>query len=159
MRGLSETAVFDPAVLSAIATEAAAAWPSEGCGALLGSKSFGGTPRVTRTVPLPNSETGRPHDRFEVAPRDYLAVEDEADRRGLALLGFWHSHPEGAARPSATDRAHAWEGLLTVIVAVVARQPREIGAFEIRGRDAPFSPVEIVESDNDRLVTRLGPPA
>ena len=154
---MSESAVFEPAVLSAIAAEAAAAWPSEGCGALLGPRPAGGIPRVTLTLPVPNSETGRPRDRFEVAPRDYLAVEDEADRRGLSLLGFWHSHPEGAARPSATDRAFAWEGLLTVIVAVASRKSGEIGAFEIRGPDAPFSPVEILESGNNRLVTRLGP--
>ena len=154
---MSESAVFEPAVLSAIAAEAAAAWPSEGCGALLGPRLAGATPHVTLTLPVPNSETGRPRDRFEVAPRDYLAVEDEADRRGLSLLGFWHSHPEGAARPSATDRAFAWEGLLTVIVAVAGRRPGEIGAFEIRGADAPFSPVEILESGNNRLVTRLGP--
>jgi proteasome lid subunit RPN8/RPN11 len=156
VRDLSETAVFDPAVLSAIAAEAAAAWPNEGCGALLGSRPAGGSPSVTLSCPVPNSETGRPRDRFEVAPRDYLAIEDEAERRGLSLLGFWHSHPEGAARPSATDRAFAWEGLLTVIVAVAAREPGEIGAFEIREKDAPFSPVEILESGNNRPVTRLG---
>jgi proteasome lid subunit RPN8/RPN11 len=73
-----------------------------------------------------------------------MAVEDEADRLGLALLGFWHSHPDGEARPSETDRAYAWEGLLTVIVAVEARRPHDVGAWEILAPDAPFTPVVLV---------------
>ena len=138
---------FDEEVLAAIAAGAAEAYPHEGCGALLGPGP-GTFPRhVTLALPVPNRETGRPHDRFEVAPRDYVAVEDEADRRGLALLGFWHSHPDGEARPSRTDRAWAWEGLLTVIVAVEARLPHGVGAWEVLAPDAPFTPVVIeVES-------------
>ena len=91
--------------------------------------------------------------RFEVAPRDYLAVEDEADRRGLSLLGFWHSHPDDTAQASKTDRAYAWEGLLTVIVAVPKGFPREIIAWEILGPDAPFTPVPIEESATGRPIT------
>jgi len=146
---------FDSRVLSAIAAEAAAAYPNEGCGALLGPKGEGAAPRITQTLPVPNSEAGRPRDRFEVAPLDYLAVEDEADRRGLALVGFWHSHPDGAASPSSTDRAYAWEGLLTVIVAVASRKPGDIGAWKLETPEAPFTPFSIVESESGREVTRL----
>jgi len=138
---VASTTTFDPGALAAIAAGAAAAYPHEGCGALLGPNPGGGTRRVTQTIPLPNGETGRPRDRFEVAPRDYLAVEDEADRQGLSLLGFWHSHPDGEARPSTTDRAYAWEGLLTVIVAVENGSPRDVGAWEILAADAPFTDV------------------
>lgn len=138
---MTSTTRFDEKVLSDIASGAAAAYPNEGCGALLGPAAD--ARHVTFTLPVPNGETGRPRDRFEIAPRDYLAIEDEADRRGLALLGFWHSHPDGEARPSATDRAHAWEGLLTVIVAVEARRPHAVGAWEILAPDAPFTPVVI----------------
>jgi proteasome lid subunit RPN8/RPN11 len=163
MGSVTSTAWFDDAVLAAIAAEAAEAYPNEGCGALLGPRPVGDR-RVTVSVPVPNSETGRPRDRFEVSPKDYLAIEDEADRRGLALLGFWHSHPDGEAKPSATDRAYAWEGLLTVIVAVPARVPRAIGAWEIHAPDAPFSPVVIVTnvgkaaSGGVRTVTDLSAP-
>jgi len=134
---------FDETVLGAIATGAAGAYPHEGCGALLGPPETGGARHVTLTLPLPNRETGRPRDRFEIAPKDYLAVEDEAERRGLLLLGFWHSHPDGAARPSETDRAYAWEGFLTVIVAVEVGRARDVCAWEILAPDAPFTPVGI----------------
>jgi proteasome lid subunit RPN8/RPN11 len=141
-------------VLAAIAAGAAAAYPNEGCGALLGPKP-GGIRRVTASLPVPNTEAGKPRMRFEVAPRDYLAVEDEADRRGLVLLGFWHSHPDDTPRASETDRAYAWEELLTVIVGVPAAAPAEILAWEILGPDAPFTIVPIEEGDTGRPVTDI----
>lgn len=117
----------------AIRREAARAYPHEGCGALLGEAGL-----VRETLALPNQETGSPRTRFTVAPRDYLAVEAAADARGLALLGFWHSHPDHPARPSETDRAYAWPGLLTLVIAVERGEPRELTAWEVPGPEAPF---------------------
>ena len=149
---------IDPGVLSAIAAGAAAAYPNEGCGALLGLAP-GGLRSISATLPVPNTETGTPRMRFEVAPRDYMAVEDEADRRGLALLGFWHSHPDDTAQASTTDRAYAWEGLLTVIVSVPGGAPRDVIAWEILGPDAPFTSVPIEESGSGLPVTNLSKPS
>ena len=145
---------IDPGVLGEIRAGAAAAYPNEGCGALLG-KASGGIRLVSATLPVPNTETGTPRMRFEVAPRDYMAVEDEADRRGLGLLGFWHSHPDDTARASETDRAYAWEGLLTVIVSVPGGVPGELIAWEILGPGAPFTPVPLEESSAGLPVTTL----
>jgi proteasome lid subunit RPN8/RPN11 len=92
---------------------------------------------------LPNIELDRPRVRFEVSSKDYLRVEREAEARGLLLLGFWHSHPDHPARPSATDLSCGWVGLLTMIVSVQKGQAREIGAWEIRAPELPFEPVEI----------------
>lgn len=129
---------FDRVLLEDIAREASSAYPFEGCGALLGES---GHARVM--LPLPNTEMDRPRVRFEVSPEDYLRVEREADARGLRLLGFWHSHPDHPALPSATDLSCAWVGLLTVIVSVQKGQARDIGAWEIHGPELPFEPVEI----------------
>ncbi len=129
---------FDSVLLEDIARAASAAYPFEGCGALLGET---GHARVM--LPLPNTELDRPRVRFQVSPQDYLRVEREAEARGLLLLGFWHSHPDHPARPSATDLSCAWVGLLTVIVSVQKGQAREIGAWEIRAPELPFEPVEI----------------
>jgi proteasome lid subunit RPN8/RPN11 len=144
-------------VLADMAAGAAAAYPNEGCGALLG-RVPGGVRSISDALPVPNTETGTPRMRFEVAPRDYMAVEDEADRRGLSLLGFWHSHPDDTARASKTDRAYAWEGLLTVIVSVPRGTPREVIAWEILGPDAPFTRVPIEEDETGRPVTTLSAP-
>ncbi len=129
---------FDPVLLEDIAREASSAYPFEGCGALLGEKSHA---RVM--LPLPNTEKDKPRVRFEVSPQDYLRVEREAEARGLLLLGFWHSHPDHPASPSATDLSCAWVGLLTVIVSVQKGRARDIGAWEIRAPELPFEPVEI----------------
>jgi proteasome lid subunit RPN8/RPN11 len=153
--GAEETkrVVFDADVLDEVRKAAAAAYPNEGCGALLGRR--GAAPCVTATIPLSNAEKGAPRVRFAVSPRDFMNVEREADGRGLSLLGFWHSHPDHPARPSATDREFAWEGLLTLIVSVRQGEAREVGAFQIPGPDAPFDSIEIFESRRAGKVTTL----
>ncbi len=125
--------------LETIRREAARAYPHEGCGALLGPASG----EVEETLPLPNTEKDTPRTRFVVSARDYIAVEDEADARGVRLLGFWHSHPDHPARPSATDRKYAWEGLLTVVIAVEEGQPRDITAWDVPGPDQPFRQLDL----------------
>jgi proteasome lid subunit RPN8/RPN11 len=129
-----------PAVLEQIRTEAIRAYPHEGCGALLGP-ALG---EVHETAAIPNRDESSPRTRFSVSPRDYMAVESEADARGVRLLGFWHSHPDHPARPSATDRRYAWEGLLTVVVAVEGGTPRDITAWEVPGPEEPFRQVALV---------------
>ena len=135
------------AVLEAIREGAAAAYPNEGCGALLGPE----TGVVTESLPLPNREQDRPRVRFSVSPQDYMAVEDAAEARGLVLRGFWHSHPDHPARPSETDRRYAWEGLLTLVIAVEAGAPRALTAWAIDASDAPFRElaIEIEEAPGD----------
>jgi proteasome lid subunit RPN8/RPN11 len=122
-----------------IRREAARAYPAEGCGALLGPAEAA----VSESLPLPNQETSSPRTRFTVSPLDYLAVEDRADARGLKLLGFWHSHPDHPARPSPTDRAHAWPGLLTLVIGVDRGAPGEMTAWDVPGPEEPFRRVDL----------------
>jgi proteasome lid subunit RPN8/RPN11 len=126
----------------AIRREAVRAYPAEGCGALLGPAEAA----VSETLPLPNTEAASPRTRFTVSPLDYLAVEDRADTRGLKLLGFWHSHPDHPARPSPTDRAHAWPGLLTLVIGVDRGAPGEITAWDVPGPEEPFRQVDLAIS-------------
>jgi proteasome lid subunit RPN8/RPN11 len=123
----------------AIRQEAARSYPHEGCGVLLGREDG----EVSETLALPNEEAESPRTRFTVSPRDYLAVEESADERGLKLLGFWHSHPDHPARPSATDRAYAWTGLLTLVIAVEQGEPREITAWDVPGPEEPFRQLDL----------------
>lgn len=123
----------------AIRAEAARAYPHEGCGALLGRPG-----EIGETLALPNQEQDRPRTRFTVSPADYLATEATADARGLGLLGFWHSHPDHPARPSETDRAYAWPGLLTLVIAVEQGEPGELTAWDVPGSEAPFRRLELV---------------
>ena len=105
---------------------ALAAWPEEACGAL-----FGAGPRranVSASLRLANVAADR-RSGFSISPRDYLAAEAEAERRGDALLGFYHSHPDGSPTPSAGDVASTCASLLIVIVAITGDGQHRIGAF------------------------------
>lgn len=114
----------------ALAAAAAAAYPEEFCALLIGRDGPEG-PRVTRVVPAPNRH---PHPRrgFELDPAVLIgtlrALRDGGS--GERLVGHAHSHPDGAAVPSATDRSMAWEaGLVWMVIAVVAGRARAVGAW------------------------------
>jgi proteasome lid subunit RPN8/RPN11 len=118
-----------PAAARAIREEAERAYPHEGCGALLGSGALG----VLEALPLANRETEAPRTRFLVSPSDYLGAEEEAEARGLDLVGFWHSHPDHPARPSPTDRRFAWEGLITLVISVQEGRSQSLTAWAVDG--------------------------
>jgi proteasome lid subunit RPN8/RPN11 len=114
-----------PADLEArVRAHAEAAFPNECCGVLLGRATFGAEPlsdrrEVTDLTEMANSkEAAEQYHRFVIEPADYLKAERDAARRGLDLLGFYHSHPEDVARPSEFDRAHALPNLSYIVVAV-----------------------------------------
>lgn len=84
-----------------------ASYPEEGAGLLLGSKE--GDCAVVRSIlPLPNSREGSSrHNRYLITPQDLLKGEQEAARRGIDVIGVFHSHPDHPDQPSAFDREWA----------------------------------------------------
>lgn len=92
-------------VLAGIAARAAAAWPDECCGLLLGRRE--GEACVVAEAVAAANVADDPARRFEVDPHVLLATHRRARESGVELLGPYHSHPDGAAVPSATDRARA----------------------------------------------------
>jgi proteasome lid subunit RPN8/RPN11 len=103
-------------------------YPEECCGALLG-RFVEALPVVEQAWPIVNIRPDTRRRRFLVDPRDYLKVEREAARRGLEVLGFYHSHPDHPALPSEFDRQHAWPNLHYVIVEVDGGVPREMTSW------------------------------
>ena len=57
-----------------------------------------------------------------MSPLDYLAAERAADAAGKTLLGFYHSHPEHPAEPSATDLAWAQPNFVYLIMSIRRRR-------------------------------------
>ena len=100
-----------PEVLRA---HAARSWPEECCGALLADASG-----LISARPLENTATDR-RNGFQVSARESLRLEADAEAEGLFIAGFYHSHPDGPATPSASDAESAWPGRWTVIVPVMA---------------------------------------
>ena len=88
----------------------------------------GGLPH--RFLPCPN-RAANPRRSFQIDPLDFLDAVRKAERRGEAVLGLFHSHPDGQLKLSAEDRAQAaaWRGLDWTIVALrsVPEGPKVVG--------------------------------
>jgi proteasome lid subunit RPN8/RPN11 len=95
------------ALAAAIREQARAAAPRECCGLVEGLCEDASRFTVTALHPARNLAAGP--DRFEIDPRDHIAAAKQARARGRAIIGCYHSHPRGAARPSASDIAGAAE--------------------------------------------------
>jgi proteasome lid subunit RPN8/RPN11 len=105
----------------AIRVHASRCYPEECCGAL-----FGDGCRIESAMALNNAAENKSR-HFAVTAGDYLKATRKADRQGCQLLGFYHSHIDAAAIPSAQDLGSAGDYPLMVIVGVwggVADPPR-----------------------------------
>jgi len=89
--------------------------PEEACGILVGRRTETGF-AVLRAEPCRNVHPGDRTRRFLIDPERQLAVQREARQQGLAIVGFYHSHPGGRAELSEHDRAqaHPWTPMLIV---------------------------------------------
>ncbi len=95
-----------------------AARPREGCG-LIATEGE----RARRL--FPGTNTNESAVRYTMDPREVLAALLEIEARGWRLGAIYHSHPDGPARPSATDRREAYyPEALTVIVSLAGPEPR-----------------------------------
>jgi S-sulfo-L-cysteine synthase (O-acetyl-L-serine-dependent) len=118
----------------ALRRHAARIYPNECCGALLGPKPG----RVTRAFPLDNTFPSEQRRRFLVGPDEYRRAEVRAGDMGLMLLGFYHSHPDHPAEPSAFDLDHAWPNLSYLIVSVRQGQPKEARSWRLKADRSAF---------------------
>ena len=83
-------------------SHARAAYPNECVGVMLGS-SDNSRKTVAVALPMENVNPGSQRQRYELDNKDLLAADAEARRRGLTLIGIYHSHPDCDAYFSPTD--------------------------------------------------------
>ncbi|MEO7688160.1 MAG: M67 family metallopeptidase [Sphingomonas sp.] len=101
---------------------------AEICGLLYGSRG-----RIAEAEACANVATD-PARAFEIDPAALFAAHRRARAGGAAVIGHYHSHPSGAAVPSARDAAQAMgDGALWLIL--TAREGRlwrsgRLGAFD-----------------------------
>jgi proteasome lid subunit RPN8/RPN11 len=93
-----------------------AAYPAECCGAMVG-RVEGAAKEVLRLSPAVNRRTDDPH-RYLIAPDDLRQLEREVRGAGQEIVGYYHSHPDHPARPSAFDAEHAWPWYSYLIVRI-----------------------------------------
>ena len=93
-----------------------AAYPAECCGAMVG-RAEGAAKEVLRLSPAVNRRTDDPH-RYLIAPDDLRRLQREVREAGQEIVGYYHSHPDHPARPSAFDAEHAWPWYSYLIVRI-----------------------------------------
>ena len=93
-------------------------YPYECCGILLG-KFENGEKTVTQVLEILNEkEDENKHNRYLIPSSKILETELYAIKNGLDIVGFYHSHPDHSAIPSAYDVEHALPVYSYVIVSV-----------------------------------------
>jgi len=92
-------------------SETARAYPKECCGILLGSADF-----LAAALPARNVHPA-PDTHFEIDPRALIDAHRAARAGGPQVVGYYHSHPDGPAAPSATDlKMAAQDGRVWAII-------------------------------------------
>jgi proteasome lid subunit RPN8/RPN11 len=102
------------------------AYPAECCGVLGGRVNE--CKEVLRLAPMVNRRTDDPY-RYLISPDDLLHVTRELRRSDLDVLGYYHSHPDHPAEPSAFDSEHAWPWYSYVIVRVDGGQAGDLTSW------------------------------
>jgi proteasome lid subunit RPN8/RPN11 len=94
-------------------------YPHECCGVLLGHVEED-VNTVVDAVSAENTRSDSAHNRYQISPQELIRIQQQARRRGLDIVGFYHSHPDHPAQWSKTDLEEAhWIGCSYVITSVV----------------------------------------
>ncbi len=131
---------------AAIRRLAAAAYPHEGCGVLIGLYEGDGV-TVQEATSAGNLWTERLADRYDIDPADIQAADRSARARGLDVVGFWHSHPDHPARPSLFDADRSWIDYAYLIVTTMVGGSGDLNAFARDGEGVGLTPIGLQLQD------------
>lgn len=138
------TIAIDLALRDRIREQMQAAYPNEGGGFLLGTRN-GDEIDITDVIQVQNvsAEVEQYHRYAMRVWDDFGRYEDEADTRGLRLLGYYHSHPDWPAVPSDFDRDHAFPNFVFLITSVEKGMAAAMRAWLLRADYSQFDEVAI----------------
>ena len=122
--------VFKASALQNMQEIAAAGYPDEICGLLIGTANTDGW-QVDEVRQVENINQERAADRFQLDPAGYQAIDSELRGRGQEIIGVFHSHPDCPAKPSPTDLTSAWEGFVYPIVSVCDGSVAEVNCWVV----------------------------
>ncbi len=111
---------------------------------MLGKDTADGSRIVKRLENLTNSfAAAEQYHRFSLDPRELMQLEKRAADAGLAVLGFYHSHPDHPARPSETTAGTPGR----IIVMSSSRSPNvnavDLTSWQLDESTEQFKPEEI----------------
>jgi proteasome lid subunit RPN8/RPN11 len=139
------TLVIPQDVHQALRQHLEASFPNEGGGFLIG-RIVGPRHLVTQIRPEANHfAQEEQYHRYLMETGAFQTAEDEADRQGLTLLGYFHSHPDHPAIPSEFDRVHALPNFFYLIVSVQSGQAAESLAWLLADNRSRFDAAALEE--------------
>ena len=132
-------------VIEEIKRQGEKGYPYEICGFLIGEIDFGNNIRTAvEAFQVENQNKERANDRFEIAPQDYLKVENYADQKGLMIVGIYHTHPDHPDRPSETDLRFAQPDMSYIILSVKNGKAENWRSWELINGKFQEEQVEII---------------
>ena len=130
-------------VLDGIRRHGQDTYPEECCGFLLGTTGADGND-VKALHRVENRHPDHRERRYVITPADYHAADRAARRQDLDIVGFYHSHPDHPAEPSATDLAEAtFPGYTYVIVSIREGRAAALSAWSLAPDRSRFLPETI----------------
>lgn len=111
------------------------AMPYEACGLLLGQKS-GRVLVIRNCIFSKNMSANDKRRSFEIDPELYLKLQRETRNRPIGVVGVWHSHPNGVANLSETDKAMSVEPGWIWLVSAVQEDDTPLKAFIADEKDS-----------------------
>ena len=134
---------ISPGALLVLRHHVESLYPEEACGGLLGLEDGPENLSVSEAAPHANAQVPERQRRYLLVPEDVLRLERRAEARGLQVVGFYHSHPDAAARPSGFDLEHAWLWYIYLIVGVDEGKAGEISAWRLADDRRSFESLAI----------------
>lgn len=107
-------------------------YPNEGGGFLLGDVNKGDVIIKDITQVENVFEEEEQYHRYAMTPQDWIRLEDEAEERGLSLIGYYHSHPDSPAIPSEYDRDHALPNFIYIITSVLEGKAVDMRIWKLK---------------------------
>lgn len=118
---------------------ARAALPNEGCGLFAGTID-GDIKIVQEVYCLKNTDESPEH--FSIAPEDQFRVIGDIRKKGLVLLGNFHSHPATPARPSEEDKRLAFDPSLSYVIISLKDGEPVLKSFAVKQGNAEEEAIE-----------------
>jgi proteasome lid subunit RPN8/RPN11 len=144
-----QTIALTEILANEIRAHGAETYPHECCGALLGIDTE--TSREVRALhKLVNRRDDSPRNRFSVTSDDVRDADRAAQKSGLEVIGWYHSHPDHPSLPSEYDREHAWPWYSYIIVSVMDGKPGTMASWRLTDDRLRFEPEKISAEPESR---------
>jgi proteasome lid subunit RPN8/RPN11 len=120
-----------------------ATYPNEGGGFLFG-ETAGDAVTIRAITQVENVFAAEEqYHRYAMTPQDWMRLEDDAEARGLSLVGYYHSHPDSPAVPSVYDRDHALPNFVYIITQVQDGVAIAMHAWRLHDDRSDFDPLTL----------------